>query len=121
MVQVIGPRCCAIAPPRWCASTRASRRSRSPSVQSRSSRASATSCCVASGSSLILVIMADAVRIAVRLHRELRDPLFFKAVTDGKKFTYVAKLQAQGDLDAILPYLEEAYRVSLEPRKNARS
>jgi hypothetical protein len=61
-----------------------------------------------------LVIMTDAVRIAVHLRRKVADPLFFKVVSDAKKVTHVAKLQTAADVIAIKPYLKEAYAASLE-------
>ncbi len=63
-----------------------------------------------------LVIMADAVRVAVHLRRKVDDPMFFKVVRDDKKVTHVAKLHRPADFQALKPYLKEAYRVSLEPR-----
>jgi DNA-directed RNA polymerase subunit RPC12/RpoP len=61
-----------------------------------------------------LVIMTDAVRIAVHLRRRVADPQFFKVVGDAKKVTHVAKLQTAADVNAIKPYLKEAYAASLE-------
>jgi Domain of unknown function (DUF5655) len=64
-----------------------------------------------------LVIMANAVRVAVHLSRRVDDPLFFKVVSDDKKVTHVAKLKSTKDLDAIKPYVKEAYDFSLAPPK----
>lgn len=61
-----------------------------------------------------LVIMADALRVAVHLRRKVDDPLFFKVVSEGKKVTLVGKLQTKKELNALQPYLREAYDVSLE-------
>jgi hypothetical protein len=61
-----------------------------------------------------LVIMADAVRVAIHLQRKVDDPLFIKVVEDRKKVTHVAKLEAERDVDAIKAYLEEAYEASLK-------
>ena len=60
-----------------------------------------------------VVMMTDAVRVAVHLRRPLADPLFFKVVHDGKKVTGVAKLQTEVQLQRLLPYIEEAYEASL--------
>jgi predicted transport protein len=60
-----------------------------------------------------VVMMTDAVRVAVHLRRPVDDSLFFKVVTDGKKVTGVTKLQTQGQLQRLLPYIEEAYEASL--------
>ncbi len=61
-----------------------------------------------------LVIMANAVRIAVHLQRRVDEPMFFKIVADERKVTHVAKLESQADFKAIEPYLAEAYEASLE-------
>lgn len=60
-----------------------------------------------------VVIMADAVRIAIHVDRSLHDPIFFKVVSDGKKVTHVAKLHAPAQVEALEPYLREAYAFSL--------
>jgi hypothetical protein len=61
-----------------------------------------------------LVIMSDAVRIAVHLGRRVEEPLFFKVVSDKYKVTHVAKLRTRADFEIVRPYLSEAYRISLE-------
>lgn len=62
-----------------------------------------------------LVIMMDAVRIAVHLRRKLSDPIFFKVGQSdkSKNVTHVAKLQTEQAFNTIKPYLKEAYEVSL--------
>ena len=62
-----------------------------------------------------LVIMADAVRVAVHLRRKLDDPIFFKIVSDDRKVTHVAKLRTEKDFSTIKPYVKEAYEFSVEP------
>jgi len=62
-----------------------------------------------------LVIMSDAVRIAVHLGRKVDHPLFFKVVTDRKKVTHVAKLKTSADFRTLRSYLKEAYDTSLAP------
>jgi hypothetical protein len=61
-----------------------------------------------------LVIMSDAIRIAVHLGRRVEEPLFFKVVSDNYKVTHVAKLRTRADFEIVRPYLSEAYRISLE-------
>jgi hypothetical protein len=61
-----------------------------------------------------LVIMADAVRVALHLHRKVNDPRFIKVVEDRKKVTHVAKLASASDVDAVKDYLREAYHSSLK-------
>jgi hypothetical protein len=65
-----------------------------------------------------LVIMTDAVRIAIHLKRKLDDPIFFKVGGDGKKVTHVAKLISEADFAAVRGYLKEAYECSLESTKS---
>jgi Domain of unknown function (DUF5655) len=60
-----------------------------------------------------LVLMADALRVAVHLRRKVDDPMFFKVVSDGRKVTLVTKLQTEKQLKALEPYLKEAYELSL--------
>lgn len=60
-----------------------------------------------------LVIMSDAVRVAIHLGRKLDDPLFFKVVSDRKKVTHVAKLFSEQDVAKVTAYLKEAYAFSL--------
>jgi hypothetical protein len=54
------------------------------------------------------VIMADAIRLAVHLGREVRHRLFFKIVADRSHVTHVAKLRSIADLDEVAPFLREA-------------
>jgi hypothetical protein len=60
-----------------------------------------------------MVIMKDAVRIAIHLHREVKDPHFIKVVQDSRQVTHVAKLQTPQEFAAIKRYLKEAYDASL--------
>jgi hypothetical protein len=59
------------------------------------------------------VLMTDALRAAVHLGREVKDPIFFKVGADRKKVTHVAKLHTQEDFIALKPYLREAYELSV--------
>jgi Domain of unknown function (DUF5655) len=61
-----------------------------------------------------LVIMADAVRVAVHLGRKVNAPMFFKVVADRRHITHVAKLESKAQFPAIAPFLKEAYEFSLE-------
>jgi hypothetical protein len=64
-----------------------------------------------------LVIMTDAVRVAIHLGRRLDDPIFFKVASDEKRVTHVAKLQTAAHLAVVKPYLKEAYEFSLRQSK----
>jgi hypothetical protein len=61
-----------------------------------------------------LVVMTDAIRAAVHIERKVDDPMFFKVGDGGKRVTHVAKLRTQTEVQAILPYLKEAYELSLK-------
>jgi len=67
-----------------------------------------------------MVIMTDAVRIAIHLGRRIDNPIFFKVGSDETKVSHVAKLRTKEDLEVIKPYLKEAYEFSLaRPAKRA--
>jgi hypothetical protein len=60
-----------------------------------------------------LVIMAEAVRVAIHLGRKAQSPLFFKVVADRRHVTHVAKLQTKADFEAVAPFIKEAYEFSV--------
>jgi hypothetical protein len=60
-----------------------------------------------------LVVMKDALRVAVHLDRRVRNPIFFKVVSDRGKVTHVAKVQSERELSDVKPYLKEAYAISV--------
>ena len=63
-----------------------------------------------------LVMMKDALRLAVHLKREVKEPLFFKVVKDRGRVSHVAKIRSAEELRLVLPYLVEAHRVSVDER-----
>ena len=64
-----------------------------------------------------LVMMTDAVRVAIHLGRQVDDPIYFKVARDEKKVSHVARLKTPEDLEVIKPHLREAYAFSLMPSK----
>ena len=60
-----------------------------------------------------LVIMTDAVRIAIHLGRKVAAPIFFKVVADRRQVTHVAEITTQRQFEEIAPLLREAYEFSL--------
>ncbi len=56
------------------------------------------------------VIMSDAVRLAIHLGRAVEHKLFIKVVADRKHVTHVAKLHVMDELEAMKPFLQEAYQ-----------
>jgi predicted transport protein len=60
-----------------------------------------------------LVIMSDALRLAIHLSREAKNPLFIKIVSDRKQVTHVAKLHKFDQLETMKPFLREAYEYSI--------
>jgi hypothetical protein len=61
-----------------------------------------------------LVIMAEAVRVAVHLGRKVDAPLFFKVAADRRFVTHVAKLKTMDEFERMKPFLREAYQFSME-------
>ncbi len=58
-----------------------------------------------------LVFMRDALRLAILLDREVRDPLFFKVQRmSTHRIGHVAKVRSPAEWRAVKPYLKEAYR-----------
>jgi hypothetical protein len=58
-----------------------------------------------------LVFMRDALRLAILLDREVKNPLFFKVQRmSAHRVGHVAKLRSAAELRAITPYLKQAYR-----------
>ena len=62
-----------------------------------------------------LVVMTDALRVAVHLSRRAEDAIFFKIGADRKHVSHVAMLRDEKGLSTLKPYLREAYQVSVSP------
>ena len=60
-----------------------------------------------------VVVMADALRLAIHLSRKVEHGLFIKVAADRKHVTHVAKLHDMEELDAMKPFLREAYEYSV--------
>jgi predicted transport protein len=60
-----------------------------------------------------LVVMSDALRVAIHLSKEVSNDLFVKVVADRRHVTHVAKVTTSEGLEAIKPFLRQAYRDSL--------
>ena len=60
-----------------------------------------------------LVVMKDALRIAIHLGRRIEHPIYFKIGTDRKHVTHVAKITTREQFAALRPHLREAYEFSL--------
>jgi predicted transport protein len=60
-----------------------------------------------------LVVMADAIRLAIHLSRKVEHRLFIKVAADRKHVTHVAKLHDIEELNAMKPFLREAYEYSV--------
>jgi predicted transport protein len=59
-----------------------------------------------------LVIMSDALRLAIHLSHKAKHSLFEKIVADRRHVTHVAKLRRQADFEDMKPFLREAYEFS---------
>ena len=62
-----------------------------------------------------VVIMAGAVRLAIHLGRRVSDVRFSKIVADRRHTTHVVKLEHADQVEAVEPYLREAYVFSVRP------
>ena len=61
-----------------------------------------------------LVFMKDALRLALLLDREVRDPMFLKlGRMSTHRVAHVAKIRSVAELRAVRPYLIEAHRFAL--------
>jgi hypothetical protein len=60
-----------------------------------------------------LVIMADAVRVAIHLGRRVDLPLFFKIVADHRQVSHVAKITTKREWEQVAPLVREAYEFSI--------
>jgi len=60
-----------------------------------------------------LVIMTDAVRIAIHLRRRVSHPIFFKVAANAHGWTHVAKLKTEADWSEVKDLVKEAYQTSL--------
>ncbi|MFT3820282.1 MAG: DUF5655 domain-containing protein [Rubrivivax sp.] len=60
------------------------------------------------------VIMSNAIRLAIHLGRMAEHKLFIKVAADRKRATHVAKLHAIEELEAMKPFLREAYEYSIQ-------
>ena len=59
-----------------------------------------------------LVIMSDALRLAIHLSRRVENKLFIKIGSDRRQVTHVAKLHDLEELEIMKPFLREAYEYS---------
>lgn len=60
-----------------------------------------------------LVVMTDALRVAVHLGRKVEHPIYFKIVADRKRVTHVAKITTHEQLSTLNAHIKEAYEHSL--------
>jgi predicted transport protein len=59
------------------------------------------------------VVMSNALRLAIHLSRQVDHRLFVKIASDRRKVTHVAKLHDMEELNAMKPFLREAYENSI--------
>lgn len=60
-----------------------------------------------------LVVMSDALRLAIHLSRKADHRLFTKVAADRKQVTHVAKVHDMEEFNALKPFLREAYEYSI--------
>jgi hypothetical protein len=59
------------------------------------------------------LVMTDGVRLAIHLGRRVEHSLFFKVGAGPRHITHVTKLTGETDLEALKPYIQEAYSFSV--------
>jgi len=59
-----------------------------------------------------LVVMSDALRIAIHLPRRVDDPMFFKVGASGRKVSHVTLVTTDAQLRKALGYVREAYEMA---------
>lgn len=60
-----------------------------------------------------LVVMSNALRLAIHLPNEVKNPLFIRVVADRRHVTHVVKIQSQEEFNAVRPLLRDAYEFSI--------
>lgn len=60
-----------------------------------------------------VVVMSDALRLAIHLPRKVDHRLFIEIGSDRKQVTHVAKLHNMEELKAMKPFLREAHEYSI--------
>ena len=60
-----------------------------------------------------LVVMSDALRLAIHLPREVKNPLFIKVAADRKHVTHVAKIHSREEFETLMLFLRHAYEFSI--------
>ncbi len=60
-----------------------------------------------------LTVMSDALRLVIHLGRKAENKLFMKVAADRKHVSHVVKLRDMEELEAMKPYLREAYEFSI--------
>jgi len=67
-----------------------------------------------------LVVMTDALRIAIHLPRRVDDPMFFKVGASGRKVSHVTLVTTDAQLRKALRYVREAYDMAIGERGGRR-
>jgi predicted transport protein len=60
-----------------------------------------------------LTVMSDCLRLAIHLSRHAKNNLFEKVAPDRRQVTHVVKLRDMKALDAVKPFIREAYEFSI--------
>lgn len=60
-----------------------------------------------------LVVMSDALRLAIHLPREVKCSLFVKVVAGRRHVTHVAKVRTEEEFKVLKSFLAEAYEFSI--------
>jgi hypothetical protein len=60
-----------------------------------------------------LVVMSDALRLAIHLPQAVSNPLFTKVAADRRHVTHVAMIRSADEFEALKPFLRDAYEFSI--------
>ena len=60
-----------------------------------------------------LTVTRDALRVVIHLDHQARSRLFVQSGRSGKRVSHVAFVRTGAQLNAILPYLREAYDLAI--------
>ena len=59
-----------------------------------------------------LTVMKDLLRVVIHLNHKVSAPCFVKSGASGKRISHVALLRTEEDLQAIIPFLLEAFHLA---------
>lgn len=68
-----------------------------------------------------LTVMREALRVVVHLGRKVSAPYFIKTGPSGNRVSHVALVRTAGELRTVMPFLREAFDLSLSEKARTRA